>query len=473
MAGMPIGEEAIYRVRGKTYATYFLIAVNVILYILSSWRNGLISSSSEWIRLGGFVPALLVTDPSSWVRIFTSMFLHANIIHIFFNMYFLYIFGRPVERTIGSSRYLALYIASGVFATVFHTAFSYLQGVDSFAIPAVGASGAISGVLGAYAILFPGTKLYACFWIFLIPVCYTMYSLYFMLFWFGFQVLNGYATMSSMAPVAFFAHAGGFLAGIGILLLVVDKIRLSYLRREVELKNIYGVILYPYNYFYRKGLGKTAKTIFSILIIAVLAGASYSLLSSFTEQSLVGSSEIYVETATLPLPSIGYIVYTYRADTFEVVETSLATLAPDEARILFNRLYYAGLFYNPKLANQELVISDTTYTASVEVCNRRVPVIVYVEELVGRYNEEGLLVEARGVIHSPVIRVQYLYQGVKLVCRYQVTDPQTMVFTLRTSDPLPISQLAIISGYASVAISLLALFTVIARDEELVVTPIK
>jgi len=101
------------------------------------------------VSLCGFIPSL-VGNPSQWYRVFTSMFLHADFFHILFNMYFLCVFGRAVESILGKSRFLLLYLAAGIFASIFHTAFSFIGGLSAYTVPAIGASGAISGILGAY-----------------------------------------------------------------------------------------------------------------------------------------------------------------------------------------------------------------------------------------------------------------------------------------------------------------------------------
>ncbi|NHV46010.1 MAG: rhomboid family intramembrane serine protease, partial [Candidatus Verstraetearchaeota archaeon] len=145
--GFPVPEVVYRPKRPKT--TLALIFSNIIIYFISSIENSFLSIGDYWLSNGAFVPSLLF-DPSQLYRIFTSMFLHADLVHLFFNMYFLYIFGRAVEETLGGKRFFILYILSGIAASIFHTAFSFLQGPMGYVIPAIGASGAISGVLGAY-----------------------------------------------------------------------------------------------------------------------------------------------------------------------------------------------------------------------------------------------------------------------------------------------------------------------------------
>ncbi|RZN60646.1 MAG: hypothetical protein DSO07_06595 [Thermoproteota archaeon] len=168
--GLPIpgGEFREFR----TPATTWLILINTIVYLLTSYENFFISISDRWVGAGAFIPAM-ITRPDQAYRLITSMFLHANLVHIFFNMLFLYNFGKPVEAAMGSSRYLILYFLSGFLSEVFHTAFVPIEGAFSALIPALGASGAISGILGAYLLMFPGTRLRMCFLLLLLsPLLY-------------------------------------------------------------------------------------------------------------------------------------------------------------------------------------------------------------------------------------------------------------------------------------------------------------
>jgi membrane associated rhomboid family serine protease len=150
--------------------------------------------------------------PSPALTIFTSMFMHGGLFHIAGNMLYLWIFGNNVEDTLGHGRYLVFYLASGVAAALAQTA----VGPDS-AVPMVGASGAISGVLGAYLLLFPHARvttviIFGFFWrLVQIPAVVVLG------FWIVVQVLNGLGSFGASGGVAFFAHIGGFLAGMGLL----------------------------------------------------------------------------------------------------------------------------------------------------------------------------------------------------------------------------------------------------------------
>ncbi|MEM3999098.1 MAG: rhomboid family intramembrane serine protease, partial [Ignisphaera sp.] len=107
--------------RKRPIATIAIVAINVAVYLYTSYQNFFAQTTDEWINALSYVPVLLQT-PSQWYRIITSMFTHADIFHIFFNMWFLYFFGSEVEKRLGSLKYLILYFASGLLAIVFHTA---------------------------------------------------------------------------------------------------------------------------------------------------------------------------------------------------------------------------------------------------------------------------------------------------------------------------------------------------------------
>ncbi len=138
----------------------------------------------------------------------SSMFMHGDIMHIFGNMLFLWIFGDNIENLIGHIRFAVFYIVCG-FAAAFA---QILTGPDS-AIPMLGASGAISGVLGAYLLLFPTRKVRAFIFRFITTVpAYVALGI-----WIGYQIIVGYLTPSDTGGVAYAAHIGGFIAGLALI----------------------------------------------------------------------------------------------------------------------------------------------------------------------------------------------------------------------------------------------------------------
>ena len=158
--------------------------------------------------------------PSPVLTIFTSMFMHGGLFHIGGNMLYLWIFGNNVEDTLGHGRYLLFYLLSGVAAALAQTAVG-----PSSTVPMVGASGAVSGVLGAYLILFPGahvTTLIILGFFFRLVQIPAMVVLG---FWIVLQLLSGLGSFGSSGGVAFFAHVGGFLAGMGLLFVLKPRAR--------------------------------------------------------------------------------------------------------------------------------------------------------------------------------------------------------------------------------------------------------
>lgn len=168
-----------------------------------------------FIWLLGIVPARFVASPlpGEWLTLLTSQFLHAGWVHLLSNMLALYIFGDNVEDRLGHWRFLFFYLACGVGAALVHI------GIDpTSAVPAVGASGAISGVLAAYMVLFPGARVITLTPVFLIPWIVEVPALVYIVAWFASQLFNGLLTLAvpnvaALGGVAWWAHVGGFLTG--------------------------------------------------------------------------------------------------------------------------------------------------------------------------------------------------------------------------------------------------------------------
>jgi membrane associated rhomboid family serine protease len=151
--------------------------------------------------LAGHAPASVALFP-----LFSSMFLHGGLMHLLGNMLFLYIFGDNVEDAFGHIGYSAFYLLCGIGSGLIHVMFNWGSGV-----PALGASGAISGVMGAYAVMFPSHRILTFFFIFLIPVPAILILGY----WFVLQFVAGISGlgMATAGGVAWWAHIGGFLMG--------------------------------------------------------------------------------------------------------------------------------------------------------------------------------------------------------------------------------------------------------------------
>ncbi len=153
----------------------------------------------------GFVPALFFRDPlGEGYRILTSMFLHGGFFHILSNMWFLWVFGDNVEDRLGHLRFLIFYLLGGVAAAL-------AQGLvmPASTVPMIGASGAVSAVLGAYYVLFPRAYVIALVW-FILPFTLALPAGFYLGYWAFLQLLQG---LAGVPGIAFWAHLGGFLFG--------------------------------------------------------------------------------------------------------------------------------------------------------------------------------------------------------------------------------------------------------------------
>ncbi|MBC7113669.1 MAG: rhomboid family intramembrane serine protease, partial [Candidatus Methanomethyliales bacterium] len=337
---MPIPEGGPARL-GTYRMTILLIAINLLVYGLSSFENSFLGIGDYWLSIGGFVP-LLMPNPSQWYRVFTSMFLHSDLFHILFNMYFLFIFGRSVERTLGKYRFLALYLTSGIMASLFHTAFGFIEGPISYSIPAIGASGAISGILGAYLMLYPGTSLLMILPVFFFPWIFWIKASYYILFWFATQVIYGFA--KAAGGTAVFAHAGGLVAGVFLIYLLAERERIAQLR---VLRHIAFTSYLRFGPRRTRGLGKFTKTLFSILLLLLLAFAAYASLSP-TNLGKVKSLTAQYTCQGLPYSD-------HVGIRLPDIESQLSSIPLDKTRILLNRLSAAGLLYNTTSRELSLV----------------------------------------------------------------------------------------------------------------------
>ncbi|MDI3338612.1 rhomboid family intramembrane serine protease [Defluviimonas aestuarii] len=194
------------------YVVYALIAANAIAFLLQLPYTGSEQAMLGFWRDWAMIPAA-VTQGGEVHGIFTSMFLHAGVMHLAGNMLFLWIFGDNMEDQLGHLGFLIFYLAGGVAAALAHIA----SAPDSV-VPTVGASGAIGAVLGGYLLLFPKARVdiliifVVFFRVFTIPA-FVMLGL-----WFAMQIFSGVSTPADGGGVAYWAHAGGFIAGIAFAL---------------------------------------------------------------------------------------------------------------------------------------------------------------------------------------------------------------------------------------------------------------
>jgi rhomboid family protein len=153
-------------------------------------------------------------SPYNYWPLLTNTFMHGGWLHLIFNMWTLWLFGVAVEGRMRTWRYLAFYLLCGVAGSVGHLLFNW----DS-TVPALGASGAIAGLLGGYARLFPGARVTLIQPIFIFPVIFSVPAIVYTAIWFALQIWQGTASVdgASGGGVAWFAHIGGFMAGLALV----------------------------------------------------------------------------------------------------------------------------------------------------------------------------------------------------------------------------------------------------------------
>jgi rhomboid family protein len=199
---------------------WVLIGVNSVVFLYEATLSP--ARFNQLIATYGLVPAHLhladphwmLTHPLTLATLFTSMFLHGGWLHVIGNMWFLYIFGDNVEDRMGSLRYLVFYLASGLVA-----ALAQALVLPNSQLPTIGASGAIAGVLGAYLLMFPKGRVLTLVLIFILPWFIEIPAVFYLGFWFLFQIFSGISLLSlsnspQMGGVAWWAHIGGFVFGM-------------------------------------------------------------------------------------------------------------------------------------------------------------------------------------------------------------------------------------------------------------------
>jgi membrane associated rhomboid family serine protease len=193
--------------RTTPVVTISLIALNVLVFV---YELSLGRAVDVFTLYYGLVPAAF-----SWVNVFTSMFLHGGFMHVAGNMLYLWIFGDNVEDRMGHGRFLVFYLLCGVAAALAQTVTA-----PESAIPMVGASGAIAGVMGAYFVLYPRSRIVALIPIFFFFQVVEVPAIFFLGIWFLMQFVSGVGSIVSVGQntatggIAFWAHVAGFVAGI-------------------------------------------------------------------------------------------------------------------------------------------------------------------------------------------------------------------------------------------------------------------
>lgn len=228
---LPIGDDN-SAITTRPYVTYALIAANVLVWIICQQMSGesdftyaystvpaeiltgkdivteAMLKTDEYTGIQFLIPALQPTNIPVYLTLITSMFMHGSWMHLGGNMLYLFIFGDNLEHRLGWKRYLIFYLLTGIIASLSHVFSTYfLQ--QSTITPSLGASGAISGVLGGYIMLFPKLKVKALFLyqIVVIPAALALGV------WIAFQIISGMLSDGG-GGVAYAAHIGGFIAGV-------------------------------------------------------------------------------------------------------------------------------------------------------------------------------------------------------------------------------------------------------------------
>ncbi len=204
----------------RPYVNYALIALNFIVFIWEVIVTRFFTNQRAILEIfmnHGFVSARFMDNISNgnyvdaMLPLLTSMFMHGGIMHILGNMLFLWIFGDNIEDRFGHAKYLASYLLWGFAAAMAHLVWAINAGGEQLLIPAVGASGAISGVLGAYMLIFPHARVVTLVFFFFITTTRIPAFAYLFL-WFIYQLIA--AAFGAGGGVAYLAHIGGFVAGM-------------------------------------------------------------------------------------------------------------------------------------------------------------------------------------------------------------------------------------------------------------------
>lgn len=189
------------------FVTVSIIIANITVFLYQYFSpNGI----SYYIKYMSLIPYEITHFISLPFRIppvltlFTSLFMHGDFFHIGGNMLYLWIFGNNIEDFLGPIKFTIFYLLSGIFASFVHIIFH-----PNSTIPLVGASGAISGILGAYLLLYPYARIHTLVFLFFIVRIIMLPAYFFLIFWFLMQVIN-----VGVGGVAWFAHIGGFLFGL-------------------------------------------------------------------------------------------------------------------------------------------------------------------------------------------------------------------------------------------------------------------
>jgi membrane associated rhomboid family serine protease len=224
--------------RHKPYVMWTLLGLNVFLFLVFVG----LSPAQEFrlFHLFGVVPARYFHPDwamwrgypeSAWLPLLSHMFLHSGWLHLILNMWTLWIFGDNVEDVMGPVRFLIFYVLCGLGALAVHMVTS-----PASPVPVVGASGAIAGVMGAYFFLYPHAKVVTFLPVLIIPFVFELPAVFYLGAWFLTQVFSGMFAPAGGGGVAWWAHIGGFVAGMLLLRFFRDDSRCYYCYRSETFK---------------------------------------------------------------------------------------------------------------------------------------------------------------------------------------------------------------------------------------------
>ena len=248
---IPIGDDnptlhtpwMTYLILALTFGTWLVLqgaGLNEIQLATAVCNLGLVPAELMGTRpigfgvpLGNGMACVVDNEPINWLTPITSMFLHGSWSHIIGNSLFLWVFGNNIEDSMGPWRFLAFYLICGLMAVAVHIATE-----PASPVPTVGASGAISGIMGAYLVLYPRARVNILFFFLIFIRVLPVPAWAALLWWFGWQVVAGLPQLSSMRPdvsggVAVWAHIGGFVAGV-LLIKLFENPELVARRRQAH-----------------------------------------------------------------------------------------------------------------------------------------------------------------------------------------------------------------------------------------------
>jgi membrane associated rhomboid family serine protease len=206
--------------RNVPVMTLIIIAINVLCFLYEISLP--IYARDAFMAHYGLVP-----DRVAPVTFLTFMFLHGGWLHLIGNMWFLWVFGSHIEDTMGAPKFLIFYLLSGFASALVQ--FALMLGSP---VPTIGASGAIAGIMGAFLIMYPKVRIVTLVFIVIFITTFEIPAAFMLLYWFGIQLLSGLSSLASVSQaqgIAWFAHVGGFIAGILLIRLFREnRARWSY-----------------------------------------------------------------------------------------------------------------------------------------------------------------------------------------------------------------------------------------------------